>query len=94
MPPTTLHPTSWLAKRLGLSVSTIERLRSSGKGDLPPHITIGRHTVRYDEGVVEAWLARRLQEGVANPVASASPVEPGARKRRLGNQLITLPSND
>ena len=52
----TLHPTSWLAKRLGLSVSTIERLRIQGDGLLPPHLVIGRHTIRYDEAVVEHWL--------------------------------------
>lgn len=40
----TLQPTSWLAKRLGLSVSTIERLRARGEGQLPPHLVIGRHT--------------------------------------------------
>lgn len=44
----TLQPTSWLAKRLGLSVSTIERLRARGEGQLPPHLVIGRNTIRYD----------------------------------------------
>lgn len=45
----TLQPTSWLAKRLGLSASTIERLRARGEGELPPHITVGLHTIRYEE---------------------------------------------
>ena len=52
----TLQPTSWLAKRLGLSVSTIERLRAQDEGLLPPHLVIGRHTIRYDMAVVEHWL--------------------------------------
>lgn len=89
-----LQSTSWLAKRLGLSVSTIERLRASGEGELPPHITIGRHTIRYDEAVVEAWLVRRLQTEQLNPAASPPPIEPSLRKRRLGKQFITLPTND
>lgn len=55
----TLQPTSWLAKRLGLSVSTIERLRVRGEGQLPPHLVIGLHTIRYDVAVVEDWLAVR-----------------------------------
>lgn len=90
----TLQSTSWLAKRLGLSVSTIERLRASGEGGLPPHITIGRHTIRYDEAVVEAWLARRLQTEQLNPAASPPPIEPSVRKHRLGKQFITLPTNE
>ena len=38
----TLQPTSWLAKRLSLSTSTIERLRARGEGELQPHLVIGR----------------------------------------------------
>ena len=55
----TLQPTSWLAKRLGLSVSTIERLRPQNEGLLPPHLLIGRHTIRYDMAVVESWLTEQ-----------------------------------
>ena len=55
-----LRPTTWLAKRLGLSVSTIERLRAQGSPDLPPSIVIGA-SIRYDELQVEAWLQNRLQ---------------------------------
>lgn len=60
---TTLHrlrPTAWLAQRLGLSVTTIERLRARNSPDLPPHVTIG-HSIRYDDIVVEDWLRQRLQ---------------------------------
>lgn len=54
-----LQPTSWLAKRLGLSVSTVERLRVRNPAALPPHIHIGS-SIRYDEVVVNAWLQTRL----------------------------------
>ena len=54
-----LHPTSWLAKRLCLSISTVERLRVRKPASLPPHIYIGS-SIRYDEATVEAWLQSRL----------------------------------
>ncbi len=60
MPVRALQPTRWLAQRLGLSVSTIERLRARGDRNLPPHVLIGPQTIRYDEAVVEAWLAARM----------------------------------
>ena len=55
-----LRPTSWLAERLGLSLATIEKLRSLHSPDLPPHITIGR-SIRYEEAVVSAWLHERMR---------------------------------
>lgn len=55
-----LRPTTWLAKRLGISVSTIERLRANGSSDLPPSVVIGG-SIRYDERAVEAWLLARMQ---------------------------------
>ena len=90
----TLQPTSWLAKRLGLSVSTIERLRARGDRNLPPHVLIGPQTIRYDEAVVEAWLAARM--GVAEtqlPVtpdvsATSVPSSPGLRTR-FGKTRLT-----
>ena len=48
-------PSGW-----GLSVSTIERLRARGDRNLPPHVVIGPQSIRYDEAVVEAWLAARM----------------------------------
>lgn len=54
-----LQPTSWLAKRLGLSVSTVERLRVRNPASLPPHIHIGS-SIRYDEVAVNVWLQTRL----------------------------------
>jgi predicted DNA-binding transcriptional regulator AlpA len=58
--PVSLLPTSWLADRLGLSVTTIERLRSKKSPDLPPHVLIGK-SIRYDEAVVERWLDSKMQ---------------------------------
>lgn len=87
----TLQPTSWLAKRLGLSVSTIERLRARGEGQLPPHLVIGRHTIRYDVAVVEDWLA--AQQGLPrergdHPAASL----PSAPQKKLFGKRV-LPTN-
>ena len=57
--PHPLMPTSWLAEKLNLSVSTVERLRSHHPDQLPPHVAIGR-TIRYDAQVVEAWLQQKM----------------------------------
>lgn len=55
----TLKPSSWVAQRLGISLSSLERLRSQG-ADLPQHLAIG-HSIRYSEAEVEAWIAQRLK---------------------------------
>ena len=55
-----LQTTRWLSKRLGLSVSTIERLRAQGSPNLPPHVIVG-NSMRYDNHVVEEWLTARQQ---------------------------------
>ena len=68
----TLQPSSWLAKRLGLSLSTIERLRAAGSSDLPSAILIGR-SIRYDETLVEQWLLDRMQA----PSASVASIQSG-----------------
>lgn len=36
-----------LAKRLGVSVRTLQSWRREGGGIGPAHIVIGRHTIRY-----------------------------------------------
>jgi predicted DNA-binding transcriptional regulator AlpA len=59
-----LKPTSWLAERLGLSVSTVERLRAQGSPDLPAHVMVG-NSVRYDEQFTEAWIQARLNAAAA-----------------------------
>ena len=88
----TLQPTSWLAKRLCLSTSTIERLRARGEGELPPHLVIGRHTIRYDVAVVEEWLTER-QHGQATAPASRPPsATTSAGKTLFRKRLINAPA--
>lgn len=87
-----LQPTRWLAQRLGVSVSTIERLRARGERNLPPHVVIGPQSVRYDEAVVEAWLSQRMQVSGGDrlvvpetrSVASLTPT-PEVLRRRIAN---------
>lgn len=87
MTPNTLQPTSWLAKRLGLSVSTIERLRARGEGQLPPHLMIGRRSIRYDAAVVEGWLAER--QGPLRETATVPPYSPPVplKRKLFGKRL-------
>lgn len=60
----TLRSSRWLAQRLGLSLTTVERLRASGSPDIPPAIVIGR-SIRYDEAAVERWLQERMAASTA-----------------------------
>ena len=55
-----LHPTSWLTRKLGVSIGTVERLRVQDSDDMPPLIQIGR-SIRYDNQVIEALLNKRQQ---------------------------------
>ena len=66
-----LQSTAWLAKRLGLSITTVERLRAQNSHALPQHITIGR-SIKYDEGKVNAWIQSRLEASEALQEAGAS----------------------
>lgn len=50
-----LRTSEWLAKRLGISLSTLERYRSKKVISLPPYIMVG-NVIRYDEKVVDEWL--------------------------------------
>ena len=53
-----LRDTKWLAKRLGLKVATIEKMRSRYE-NLPPHYFIFNSIVRYDERDVDEWIKAR-----------------------------------
>lgn len=55
-----MKDTKWLAKRLGLSVSTIERLRSQESPDIPRPLFIGT-VIRYDALFVEYFLLKRVE---------------------------------
>jgi len=54
-----LRDTKWLANRLGISLSTVEKLRAENSEAIPAAITIGK-TIRYGDTYVEWWLQRRM----------------------------------
>lgn len=66
-----MRSTSWLAQRLGLSVTTIERLRAKNSPDLPPCHTIGK-SKRYDERQVEQWLQQQVTSSTSTTTINAS----------------------
>lgn len=72
-----MRSTGWLAQRLGLSVTTIERLRAQGSPDLPPCRTIGK-SKRYDERAVEQWIRDAGREKPAQPAQATSTGKPSA----------------
>ena len=67
-----LRASDWLAKRLGISLSTVERLRAQGGNGLPPHVMVGRQC-RYDEAVVGGWVKDGL---VFTPAVSPDEGDP------------------
>lgn len=67
-----LQPTTWLAQRLGLSISTVERLRAQNPSELPPHVVIG-NSYRYDNHVVEEWLLARMRPAAPPSVTPVIP---------------------
>jgi predicted DNA-binding transcriptional regulator AlpA len=60
-----LKDTRWLAEKLGLSVSTIERLRAIKSTELPPFITINK-SIRYDKRYVDWWLLKQIDPNLSN----------------------------
>jgi hypothetical protein len=56
-----LQDSAWLAKRLGVSITTIERLRARGGNQLPPFIMIG-NPIKFDESVVEIWIKEKQKQ--------------------------------
>ncbi len=46
-----------LARRLAVTVTTIRRWAASGV--LPPGVRLGRRVLRWDETVINQWLASR-----------------------------------
>lgn len=54
---------SQLARRLGVTVRTLERWRTEGEG--PPFLKVGRG-VRYDEADLAAWLAERRRRSTSD----------------------------
>ncbi len=64
-----LRNTTWLAERLGLSLSTIEKLRSEDSTKLPPQLKFNR-TVRYDERTVENWIQKNMDSGQSSEMGA------------------------
>jgi excisionase family DNA binding protein len=48
-----------LAAYLGVSLSTVKRLRAEGM----PAIKVGKRAVRFDRQQVREWLRQRAEEG-------------------------------
>ncbi len=66
--PEKLRTTEWLAQYLGLSVRTLEKMRSKQPELLPPCIRLNRST-RYDQQAVDEWLQeKRRDQSLATPV--------------------------
>ncbi len=57
-----LHPSPIVAKRLGTSERTLERLRATGTG--PKFVRVGR-LVRYREADLETWLAAQTVQSTS-----------------------------
>ena len=57
-----LHPPPIVAKRLGTSERTLERLRATGGG--PRFVKVGR-LIRYRESDLESWLAARTVQSTS-----------------------------
>ncbi len=74
-----MRSTGWLAQRLGLSVTTIERLRAQSPQDLPPCCTIGK-SKRYDEQAVEQWIRDTGRASQAQGPETYTTGEPSATK--------------
>ncbi|CAM7659210.1 MULTISPECIES: helix-turn-helix transcriptional regulator [Klebsiella/Raoultella group] len=54
-----------LCIRLGISRSTVERLRRSPESSFPEAIYIGPNSVRFSETEIEAWVQARRQRVAA-----------------------------
>lgn len=59
LPIVDLMDTPSAARKLGLGVSTLEKMRRQRRG--PPYIKIARNLVRYRVADLEAWIASRVQ---------------------------------
>ena len=58
-----LHDSKWLAEKLNLSISTIEKLRSEQPDELPQPIILNK-TIRYCELHVDWWLHKKIDPNV------------------------------
>ena len=58
-----LIPIKEVARRLGVSRATAERLRRNPDVHFPKAISIGPNSIRFDEIELEQWLNVRRKEG-------------------------------
>ena len=58
------------AKRIGLTVNTLKRLRITGSG--PPFLKISKRTVLYDEQKFDAWVRSREHTSTSEYDAAAA----------------------
>lgn len=54
-----LIPISQVSTRLGLSRSSVERLRRNPKYNFPKPIYVGPNSVRFDSDELTAWIESR-----------------------------------
>jgi excisionase family DNA binding protein len=54
-----LIPTSQVSTRLGVSRSTVERLRRNPAANFPKPIRVGPNSVRFDADELAAWIESR-----------------------------------
>lgn len=65
----TLLRTPDAARRVGVSVSYLEKLRQSGTG--PAFVHLGR-IVAYREGDLESWIASHVKRSTSEPAKGAA----------------------
>ncbi|WP_139410617.1 helix-turn-helix transcriptional regulator [Aeromonas veronii] len=58
-----LIPISEVTRHLGVSRSTVERLRRSPDAQFPQPIYIGPNSIRFDMTELEQWIVARRQKG-------------------------------
>lgn len=61
----TTYTTQELADWIGIKKNTLDKARSTGRGDFPPYIEVGRRRVYLHKDIV-AWFEknRRLNSGL------------------------------
>jgi len=62
---TTVLRTAEAGRRVGLSASTMAKLRMRGDG--PKYIKVGRRIVVYDVADLDSWLAGRRRGSTSEP---------------------------
>lgn len=58
-----LIPIIEVSRHLGVSRSTVERLRRSPEAQFPQPIRIGPNSIRFDTAELERWIVARRQKG-------------------------------